>query len=376
MMSSTAILRPVKADDSGSLWAMLGPAAVELAGMTSLPANRDDAETMCTESAATLADLAAGAFGVEEGRAASILFVLVNAATDTTVGVTGVTFKRAFPNLAVQVVTSGDGLGLDMLSSSVPWTRTELNSSYVTPTARGQGLGALLSRGRFMFLLQVQQQVPATVASHLRGRFDDAGAAPFWDCFGSHFATGWPSSKAAERALADDPDRLSELADRRLPVTARVLDSLGPVNQASLPAFRLLMREGLRPNGMYDPIDGGPTLVAELTDTMTSRNRHHGRAVVTNGSRAAEKGRHRDNELIAVTSVDDFRVAQVTAADNEERATSDEIEIPGATAHALGIDAGALLAATPLLDSNVPHSDEHSSTEPAPQPGAQEGRPA
>lgn len=375
MTSDTTILRPVTADDAAPLWALLEPAADELAGMTSLPTNPDAAETICATSAATVANLAAGAFELEEGGAASVLFVLVDDSR-TIVGVTGVTCKRAVPNLAVQVVTSGDGLGLDMLSSSVPWTRTELNSSYVTPKSRGRGLGALLSRGRFMFLLQVQRQVPSTVASHLRGRFDDDGAAPFWDCFGSHFATGWPSSRAAERVLADEPDRLGDLAERRLPVTARVLDSLGPVNRASLPAFRLLVQEGLRPNGMYDPIDGGPTLVAELMDTMTSRNRHHGRAVIADEALEAAESQVEHDVLIAVTSVDNFKVANVATAKIEGVVSSGEIEIPGATARALGIDAGALLTAAPLLDSNVPHSVEHASTEPTPQAGAQEGRSA
>jgi arginine N-succinyltransferase len=341
---------------------MLEPVADELDGMTSLPADLDASRAMCAESAATVADLAAGAFELAEGTSASVLFVLLDgppptadrATPPTIVGVTGMTFKNAVRNLAVQVVTSDDGLGLDMLSSSVPWSRTELNSSYVAPTSRGQGFGALLSRGRFMFLHQVQRQVPSTIASHLRGRFDEGGTAPFWECFGSHFATGWPSSKEAERALADDPDRLSDLADRRLPVTAHVLDSLGPVNRASLPAFRLLMQEGLRPNGMYDPIDGGPTLVAELSDTMTSRRRHHGRAVIIDEPSTPSEQLRLRSELVAVTSIDNFRVTQMTLGSSEENATPDEIPITSATARGLGIEAGALLAASPLVDSTEP----------------------
>ncbi len=364
-MSNSTILRPVRTADAAAVWAMLEPATAELVGMTSLPANADAARTMCAASAATVTDLAAGAFELADGGAASVMFVLVDSLSDEApadeapaiVGVTGLTFKQAVPNLAVQVVTSGDGLGLDMLSSSVPWTRTELNSSYLAPSSRGRGFGALLSRGRLMFIHQVQRQVPSTIASHVRGRFDDDGSAPFWDCFGGQFATAWPDSEAAESALADDPDRLSDLADLRLPVTAPVLDSLGPVNRASLPAFRLLMQEGLRPNGMYDPIDGGPTLVAERSETMTSRNRHHGRASVTDELSRSAPGMERG--LVAVTSVDNFRAAHVPIAAAEEgaadgRAAADTIEITPSTAASLGVESGALLAASPLIPSDAP----------------------
>lgn len=306
--------------------------------MTSLPANADAADAMCVASASTLADLAAGAYESAPMTSASVMFALTN--DDEMVGVTALTFKHDIPNLAVEVVTSGDGLGLDMKSSSVPWTRTELNSSFLSPAARGKGFGPLLSRGRFMFIHQVQRQIPSTIASHLRGSFAPDGTAPFWDCFGHHFSDAWDDSVAAEQALADDPLRLADLVGLRRAVTAEVLDSLGPVNRASLPAFRLLMREGLRPNGMYDPIDGGPTLVAEREQTITSQHRLHGRAVISAQLAAPAES------LVAVTNVDRFRVMHVAASiGDDERITVDH-----ATATALGIADGALLAVAAIGD--------------------------
>lgn len=287
---------------------------------------------MCDTSASTLADLAAGAYESAPSTSASVMFALTH--DDQILGVTALTFKHDIPNLAVEVVTSGDGLGLDMKSSSVPWTRTELNSSFLAPSARGQGFGPLLSRGRFMFIHQVQRQIPTTIASHLRGSFAPDGTAPFWDCFGHHFTNAWDDSVAAERALAEDPLRLADLVGLRRAVTADVLDSLGPVNHASLPAFRLLMREGLRPNGMYDPIDGGPTLVADRERTISSQHRLHGRAVVDNALASPVES------LVAVTNVDRFRVMHVAASiGDDERITVDH-----PTAAALDITDGALLA--------------------------------
>ena len=336
MMHSNAMLRPLRAADGEMLWSLLEPAAAELVGMTSLPSNAEQAATMCAASAATLADLAAGAYQAVTRSSDSVMFALVDG--EQMIGTTAVTFKHDVPNLVVEVVTSTDGRGLDMKSTSSPWTRTELNSSYLAPSARRRGYGPLLSRGRLMFIHQVQRQVPATIASHLRGSFAPDGTAPFWACFGDHFTSGWANSVAAEHALADDPGRLDDLAGHRRAVTADVLDSLGPVNQASLPAFRLLMREGLRPNGMYDPIDGGPTLVAERDHTVSSQRRVHGRALIADTLAAPV------DALVAVTNVDRFRVMRVpTSLD-----TSDRITVDRRTADALSINDGALLAVAPL----------------------------
>ncbi len=338
MPGSAVILRPVRPDDAEAVWAVLEQSTGELVGMTSLPSSAEAAHALCARSSAVLADLAAGTFELGDGASASVLFVLVETADGREpLGLSGLTFKQAVPNLAVRVVTSRDGLGLDMASSSTPWTRTELNSSFMAPLARGRGLGALLSRGRLMFLHQVQRQTPSTVASHVRGRFEDDGSAPFWRCFGSHFAPEWENSMAAERALADDPSRLDDLIGRRRPVTAEVLDSLGPVNRASLPAFRVLMREGLRPNGMYDPIDGGPTLVAERAATTTGQARTSGR-VRWCTERATT------DALVAVTAVDEFRVSRMLV-------DLDEAETVGLTksdGSALGVSPGSLLAVAPL----------------------------
>ena len=189
-----------------------------------------------------------------------------------------------------------------------------------------------------MFLHQVHRQIPTTIASHLRGSFSADGTAPFWSCFGDHLTDGWADSVEAERALAEDPTRLDSLVGHRRPVTADVLDSLGPVNGASLPAFRLLMREGLRPNGMYDPIDGGPTLVAERERTETGRRRRHGRARVSD-----DLGDNATLALVAVTSVEGFRAVLAPATFGE-----DDIAIDPMTAASLRVDTGSLLAAAAM----------------------------
>ncbi len=332
MASDVHALRPARRADAEAIWDLLKEATADLIGMGSLPTSLPDAQQMCAETADNVAALATGSFELAEGQKRRIFFVLMNTATDRPVGVTGVTFKRLVPNLAVQVTTSRDGQGLVMVSTSVPWTRTELDSSYLAPEARGQGLGVLLSRGRLMMLHPVHRQIPATIASHIRGRFDPDGSAPFWSCFGAHFAPQWTTSGQAELALANDAAELDRLAGHRLPVTAIVLESLGAVNAASLPAFHLLSSEGLVPNGMYDPIDGGPTLVGELNATTSGQRRNHGR--LTFGKQGAT------DSLVSVVSVDRFQVIRTAAGVGP----SGEVIVDGSTANAIGLAPDTLVA--------------------------------
>lgn len=330
------ILRPVRSNDADALWNLLAPAADELIGLSSLPHDPAGAAAACADSGATLADLAAGSFRVDEGCSRRLLFLVEQPGDDgpEVLGVTGVTYKHHYPNLAVEVATSADGLGLVMASSSAPWTRTELDSTFLGAPARGRGLGTVVSRGRFPFLHLIGSQIPGTVASHLRGRFDPDGSAPFWRCFGAHLAP-WPTSTEAEAALARQPDLLDTLAGHRRALTAEVLESLGPVNAASLPAFHLLGLEGLTPNGMYDPIDGGPTLVADLADTVSGRHRIHGRAAIGDPGPT--------DALVSVAGIDRFRVTRASIT-----AEPGTLGIDQPTASALGVESDALLTAVPL----------------------------
>ncbi len=348
-----SILRPVRSSDAEALWHLLAPAADELIGLSSLPHDLAGAEAASQASGATLADLAAGSFRVDEGGARRLLF-LIEGTPDpphhgksqaaSVLGVTGVTFKHQYPNLAVEVATSADGMGLVMASSSVPWTRTELDSTFLGRQARGRGLGTVVSRGRFPFLHLVGSQIPTTIASHLRGRFDGDGSAPFWRCFGANLAP-WPTSTEAEAALANDPALLDTLAGHRRPLTAEVLESLGPVNTASLPAFHLLALEGLTPNGMYDPIDGGPTLVTDLADTVSGRHRIHGRAAIrpTEGDGTGTGPADPVDALVSVAGIDRFRVTRAPIVADGRTLTIDQ-----PTATALGVETDALLTAVPL----------------------------
>jgi arginine N-succinyltransferase len=337
-MNDPVLLRPVRSSDIESLWELLDAGGKDTVGMTTLPSSLDRTEDLVEHSSHTLTALATGEFELASGRRANLVMVAIDPIAGDVLGVSGMTFKQDVPNLAVQVTTSLDGLGLTMRSSSDPWTRTELNSIYVGPAGRGRRLGTLLSRGRFLFLHLVRSQTPVTVAAHLRGRFDPDGSAPFWQCFGARFAP-WENSVEAEAALAADPEQIEKLTDLVLPLTPLDLDSLGRVNSASLPAFRMLMSEGLRSNGMYDPIDGGPTVAANISETWSGRHRVHGHSVPDHGGRT--------DALVAVPSVARFGALRVGVEIDEDSG----IHLDPHAAELLGLEAGALLTALPVKET-------------------------
>ncbi len=343
------IVRPVRHNDAGALWDLLAGNQADTVGMTSLPRTAEATATLCAQSADTLADLATGSFDPHPGEARRLLFVAVDAHDPTTpIGLTGLVFKIGLANFAVTVTTNSDGQGLIMQSSSRMWTRCELGSTYLAPIGRGRGLGTLLSRGRFMFMHLVHHQIPTGVVSHLRGRFNDDGTAPFWECFGAVFAPQWLTSIDAEHALEADPGHLDEFVGMVVPLTAPVLHSLGQVNKDSVPAYHLLTTEGLRPNGMYDPIDGGPTIEGELTDMATYRRRVRGRAVIGRPGVV--------DALVAAASIDRFWVTRSTierggvSPARPDQVAVDQIGIDAHLADAIGIEPDTLLTASPLTE--------------------------
>ncbi len=341
------VFRPVRKDDADSVWLLLNAGRDDTVGMTSLPASFEATVARCAESAAVVTQLATGEFELPTETSATILMAAFDPDSGQALGTAGMTFKNEVQNLALQVTTSMDGLGLTMRSSSEIWTRTELNAIYLGPYGRGRRLGTVLSRGRLLFLHLIRSQVPTTVAAHLRGRFDAQGQALFWDRFCGQFCT-WATSTEAEMALERSPELVSELADRVLPLQAEDLQTLGLVNRQSLTAFRMLTHEGLLSNGMYDPVDGGPTVSGELSDTRTSRDRVHGRVVLDpldpQSQRSGLKLSPTFDALVSVPAVANFGVVRAQAQINDRGG----IHLATATADALGITSDSLVTVLPL----------------------------
>ncbi len=301
---ATAALRPIAADDGAALWDLLSRGRADVTGMSSLPSSTAEADERCRAVAETVATLDAGRAATDGDGSSAPLLLALEEADGTMLGLTGCTIKDGVVNHSVEIGTSREGRGLSVFGRERAWTASELNATYLAREARGRGLGSLLSRGRLAFLVPVAEQVPELLVSHLRGPMGTGSSAPFWTRFGREVLPEWPTSVRAEAGLIEEPERLSELTGHTIDIDPSLLDVVGSVHRLSLPAYRILQAEGFVPNGMYDPIDAGPTVTCDLTGTTTWL-RHRRLAVDDDGDGGTT------DAIVTNGAVADFRAARI-----------------------------------------------------------------
>lgn len=366
------VLRPATADDLADIVTLLRSHRHELTGMTSLSTDPALVEARLEDSVATVAALAAGRGVLEPGTAHHVLFVLVD--RGRVVGLTGVAVDGGTPSVQLRVTLDDAGENLVARCDVTTDPRTELESTFLGRTARGRGLGTLLSRGRFLWLHLVADRVPTTLVSYLRGCITDDGI-PFWESFARHLGDPPPPP----------PTDRSVLIGAAVPLDPELAERLGRLHPASRPAFELLVGEGLHPDGRFDPIDGGPTLSGRLHDTATARHLRWGRvgaapATPTGGPAARESL----DVLAAVPDIAAFAATDVTAVvAGPDRVPVPEtttavvgetrLVVPHDTLAALGLDEGDLIAWSPRRpapDDTGPVPGPRLDTHRSPQPEA------
>ncbi|MBA2650059.1 MAG: arginine N-succinyltransferase [Legionella sp.] len=144
---------------------------------------------------------------------------------------------------------------------------SEMCTLYLEPNYRRNHNGLLLSKGRFLFMAQSPYRFSKTVIAEMRGVSDEDGESPFWDHLGSHFFH-MSFIEADRLTLASDKQLIADL----MPLTPIYVQLLNPDAQAvigkphktSLPAMKILLKEGFRYNHYVDIFDAGPTIEAPL----------------------------------------------------------------------------------------------------------------
>lgn len=355
------VLRPAAVDDLTDIVTLLRSHRHELTGMTSLSTDPALLEARLEDSVATVGALAAGRGVLEPGTAHHVVFVLVD--RGRIVGLTGVAVDGGTPSIQLRVTLDDAGENLVARCDVSTDPRTELESTFLGRTARGRGLGTLLSRGRFLWLHLVADRVPTTLVSYLRGCITDAGI-PFWESFARHLGDPPPPP----------PTDRSVLVGTAVPLDPELAERLGRLHPATRPAFELLVAEGLHPDGRFDPVDGGPTLSGRLHDTATARHLRWGRASAAAATPAGDPpGGRRLDVLAAVPDIAAFAATDVTAwvtgpepvpGSGSTTAPVGEarLVVPDDALAALGLDEGDLIAWSPRR----PAPDD---ADPAPRPG-------
>ncbi len=150
----------------------------------------------------------------------------------------------------------------------------EVGGLFVDPTRRGEALGRLMARVRYLFIARHRGWFAHRVIAELRGYQADDGRSPVWEAIGRHFYD--MDFQDADRTGAIHGNQfIADLGPRYplylslLPTDARA--ALGRPHDDGRPARDMLLAEGFRDEGYVDIFDGGPTLVADIDAVRTVR---------------------------------------------------------------------------------------------------------
>ena len=150
---------------------------------------------------------------------------------------------------------------------------TELATLYLSPDARGGGLGRLLSYGRLAFIARHQDMFEGKLMADIRGWMNEDGESPFWRHFASRFID--LSFDEADRLSVRDGRFIVELLPsisvllNLLPDDAR--NAVGRPHDNARGAYSMLMAAGFEATDLCDVFDGGPAISCSTRATAVSR---------------------------------------------------------------------------------------------------------
>ncbi len=143
---------------------------------------------------------------------------------------------------------------------------SEVGGLILSPGYRGhpEKLGALLSLVRFHFIGLHRAKFSSVILAEMMGALDPNSHTPLWEYLGRRFINlsyaeaDLFSTKSKEFIQSLFPK--SEIYISLLPPEARNL--IGKVGDETVPALRMLEKQGFREMDHVDPFDGGPYLQA------------------------------------------------------------------------------------------------------------------
>lgn len=253
-------------------------------GVASLPNNRD--------ILAKRIELSQRSFGKKKVSAPGkefYFFALENVVTGKVVGVCGIEArigdgkyfvyekeKEIFESEALKVSNAVEVLKPRLIKKGP----SELCSLYLSPRHRVQGLGKLLSLGRFLFINNFEKRFDEGIIANLRGYRDREGRSPFWETIGEVFFDGNLSRVDMMKSFGRE-SFIKDLMPRHplyiplLPKKAQAV--IGKVHPKTRPALYLLVKQGFKVDKWFDILDAGPYAYAKRKDVNIIRNIKRGR---------------------------------------------------------------------------------------------------
>ena len=184
---------------------------------------------------------------------------------------------------------------------------SEVGGLFLLPELRREGLGALLSRSRFLFMATHRERFGRRVLTELRGYQHPDGVSPFWDALTRRFFD--LEFNEADRFHALNGNQFIADLMPKYPIYTILLsqeaqDAIGKPHREGVAAMKLLEAEGFRNDGYVDLFDAGPTLQAEIDTLRTVQEAQLARIVPATG---ADRG---ERLLLATGKLCDFRAWQ------------------------------------------------------------------
>lgn len=150
---------------------------------------------------------------------------------------------------------------------------SEICTLFLDSNYRRQQNGLLLSRARFLFLAQFPNRFAPVIVAEMRGISDEKGNSPFWDAIGHHFFQ-MSFAEADRLTIATNKQFIADLMPRNLiympllPPSAQAV--IGKPHESTVPAMKILLREGFHYNHYIDIFDGGPIIEAPRDQIHTA----------------------------------------------------------------------------------------------------------
>ena len=180
---------------------------------------------------------------------------------------------------------------------------SEVGGLFLHPECRAGGLGALLSRSRYLFMKLHRGRLGERTLAELRGVMDEAGNAPFWDALAGRFF-GMTFPEADEFNAIHGTKFIADLMPKTPIYVALLADSakavIGQPHPSGRAAMKMLEQEGFTFDRYVDIFDGGPTVTVATDQIRTIRECLSGKV-----ARIADGGTRK--MLVAAGRLGDFR---------------------------------------------------------------------
>ncbi|ENU24511.1 arginine N-succinyltransferase [Acinetobacter proteolyticus] len=228
---------------------------------------------------------------------------------------------------------------------------SELCTLFLDPDYRLNKNGKFLSKVRFLFLSAFRQYFEETIVAEMRGFSDENGRSPFWDAVGHKFFD-MEFTKADYLSGTGKKAFIAELMPRHplyvdmLPDEAKAV--IAAVHPNTVPAYNLLIEEGLRYKGYVDIFDAGATLQADIENLRAIRDSH---VVMVKVESSDQVTLGDEPYIVANDDYENFRAILIFSQPDQN-----QVILTTEQAHQLHVKEGASVR---LLNINIANQNKH-----------------